>query len=133
MAIYRQNGSKYYRIQFVLEGKTYVKSARTTSKKLAHDIERAFREEIIKREKLGIRDRIRFVEAVSLYRESKQNLKSFRTVKGFLRYLEEYFSSTDYLDEITTMQVERMVHERRQQGRAPQTVKYCIVTLCTAN
>ena len=49
MSVYKQNGSKYYRIQFVLDGKTYVKSSRTTSKKLALEIERAFREEIIKR------------------------------------------------------------------------------------
>ena len=129
MSVYKQNGSKYYRIQFVLDGKTYVKSSRTTSKKLALEIERAFREEIIKRVKLGIKDRISFKDAMAQYRETKRSLRSFETIEVYLGFLESHFQKIEYLDEITTTHVERMIHERRRQGRKPQTIKYCVVTL----
>ena len=47
MGIHKRNNSKYWYIQFVLDGTTHVKSSKTTNRRLAERIERQWRDELL--------------------------------------------------------------------------------------
>ena len=55
MAVYRAPGGKMYRIQFRLNNRTYVKSAKTTDKRVAERMEAEWKAEIHGQQYLGER------------------------------------------------------------------------------
>ena len=58
MAVYRQDSGKTYRIQFRLNNRTYVKSAKTTDKRVAERMEAEWKAEIHGQQYLGEREEI---------------------------------------------------------------------------
>ena len=55
MAVTKRDGSKYWYIQFQYNGKTYIKSSKSTDKNLAERLEASWRNQLIEQQQLGIK------------------------------------------------------------------------------
>lgn len=127
MSVFKQKGSQFYRCQFMVDGKTYVRSTKTTSKKLALEIESQYREEVIRKVKLGVKDRILLTEAFRMYEEEKESIKSYHTIRIYIAWVKNYLKGYKYLDEVKSSDLERMCFARRREGKSEQVVRYGVI------
>lgn len=88
MSVYKKSGSKNYYCAIQHGGKRFVKSCRTTNKRLAERIEGQYREEIIKQVELGEGKEITFRDAVEAYLKSKQHTKNHRNLLWYSHQVE---------------------------------------------
>ena len=93
MSVYKKTGSKNYYIQFMFSGKTYIKSSRSTNKKVAEQMEINWKADLHAKKHLGTRPSITLKEALNLH--LKQHLGKFHTEKSIrvsIRVIEKYFN-----------------------------------------
>ena len=76
MAVTKRDGSKYWYIQFQYNGKTYIKSSKSTDKNLAERLEASWRNQLIEQQQLGIKSPIEVAKAFQMFANAKQTLKS---------------------------------------------------------
>lgn len=124
MPIIKKDNSKFLYIQFRLNGVTYVKSSKTTNRKLAAQIERQWRDELIAQEKLGVSERISVKQALKLYLDSKKNLAFHATMIGFAKTIEEILGGQKFFDDLTKKDLIRFVQARRAAGFSDATIKH---------
>jgi integrase len=86
MAVTKRDGSKFWYIQFQFNGKTFIKSSKTTDKQLAHDLESQWRMQLIKQHQLGTKAPIDIPKAFQIFTNSKKDIK---THPRLVRYLTE--------------------------------------------
>lgn len=58
MSVLRRGNSRYWYVQFQFQGQTFIRSAKTTDKRVAEQLEREWRRELHARAFLGKRERI---------------------------------------------------------------------------
>jgi integrase len=126
MPLVKRPRSKNYFIQFQLNGKTYIKSAKTTNKKLAQQLERQWRDELIAKQHLGVHERITLKDALQQYLESKKTLAFYPTMVGFARTVEEIIGGERYFDDLEKKDLLRFIQVRRTKGFSDQTIRHQI-------
>lgn len=124
MSIFKRNGEGNYYIQFNYRGKTYVKSSKTTNKKVAERMERDWKIEIHAQEELGERQRITLKDALEKYVESKKNTSSYDYAWRNASVLNQKFPTGMYIDELRDWHLTRFKSTREQEGCAAQTIKH---------
>ena len=124
MGVIKRGNSKFWYIQFQYNGQTFIKSSKTTDKKLAEIMESDWRKKLILNEVVGIKDRATFDEVLSHFADSKKDLASHRHITLMCRTLRKHFSQVRYFDEITTQDVERLKLEQQRMGYSNQTIKH---------
>lgn len=124
MSVFKRNGVGNYYIQFNMNGKTYCKSSKTTSKKTAEKMERDWKEQIHKLEELGERPRILFKEAIQNYVDSKCGTGSHTYAKNNATALLNAMDVSIYIDELKDWDIQAFKSKRESQGLAPQTIKH---------
>ena len=87
MAVYKKKNSPYWYIQFQLNGETYIKSSKTTNKKLADALEKQWRDEIIESGMTGKREHITVEKALELFVESKKKQASRSNLPSIVRHI----------------------------------------------
>lgn len=65
MAVNKRSNSKFWYIQFQFNGKTYLKSSKTTDKQLALQLEIQWRKQLFEQSQFGIKPPIAIAEATS--------------------------------------------------------------------
>lgn len=131
MAVFKRGNSKYWYIQFTYNGRTIVKSSKTTRKDIASSIERELRNDLILESELGIvkRDEISLADATAMYvntRETENTKKSYmNSMKRGMKYLD----GSKPLHTITARDLEVMVNQMRKQKYAEATTHGVISTL----
>ncbi|OIQ80257.1 tyrosine recombinase XerD [mine drainage metagenome] len=124
MGVIKRGNSKYWYIQFQYNGQTHIKSTKTTDKKLADIMESDWRKKLILQEVVGIKDRITFANILTMFGDSKKDLASHSHILLLSRRLRANFKHRQYLDEITTQDLERLKMEQQQLGYSNQTIKH---------
>ncbi|WP_090383368.1 hypothetical protein [Pseudomonas anguilliseptica] len=66
MGVIKRGNSKFWYIQFQHNGQTFIKSSKTTDKKIAEMIEADWRKKLILNEVVGIKDRADFDEILRM-------------------------------------------------------------------
>ena len=126
MGVIKRGNSKYWYIQFQHNGKTFIKSSKTTDRKLAEIMEADWRKKLILNEVVGIKDRIDFDDILKGFADSKRELASHGHILLMCRHLRTHFKSVRYFDEITTPEVERLRVEQQRLGYSNQSIKHLI-------
>lgn len=126
MGVVKRGNSKYWYIQFQLNGKTYIKSTKTTDRRIAEMMESDWRKKLIVQEVVGIKDRIQLHTAIADYCQSKSDLASHPSILFYAKIVERYFKVGDYLDSITTNTLEQFKLFQQKHGYSNQTVKHLI-------
>lgn len=107
MSISKRPGSPYFYIQFQYNGKSYIKSSKTTDKKLATKLEVQWRSELIQQQQFGFTPPLSVIEAFQSYAITKQKLACGYYVRLWSNRAIEFWSKKDYIHEISSLEIER--------------------------
>ena len=132
MSIFKRNGEGNFYIQFNYSGKTYVKSSKTTNKKVAEKMEREWKAEIHAQVELGERKRITLKEAMEHYLQHKTGTKGYDYARGNISVLNQKFPTDLFLDDIRDWHLTKFKSKREQEGCAAQTIKHNFQTIRNA-
>ncbi len=131
MSVGHRENSRYLYIQFQLNGRTYIRSSRTTDKRAAEHMEREWKRTLHAQQFLGQRERITIREAVTLLVDSKRGTANHRNLMGHARVLDRTFRTNRYFDEVTTDDTERLLRDRERERASPATIRH-LFNLITA-
>lgn len=129
MSVIKRGDSKYWYVQFQYNGRTYIKSSKSTEKKVAELLEANWKRDLATQGIFGTKSRISFKEALSLYTKSKESLASIRNITRYAEALSHFFEDRRFLDEIATGDLERLRTHLTNQGYSPQTTKHILGTM----
>ncbi len=124
MAINKRSNSRYWYIQFQYNGKTYLKSSKTTDKQLAEQLEIQWRKQLFEQAQFGIKPPIDLAEAFQLYSDSKQSIASHRHLDRWAKRTAIHFASIPFLHDLQTNHVERYRLNLETRGYSAQMVKH---------
>jgi len=122
MSVLKRGNSKNWYIQFQFKGKTYVKSSKTTDKRIAERMEREWKVKLHSQLILGDKSFIRYSEITDMYLKSKEHSPNYKTLYSQSRMLNQMFPIGKYLHEISNQDVESFVQKRYRQGVKSSTI-----------
>lgn len=126
MGVIRRGNSKFWYIQFQFDGRTYIKSSKTTEKRLAELMESDWRKQLIHQKIIGVKDRVTMQDALSMYCQSKCGIASYKNIVHYAEVLNGAFQTTRFLDEILSQDLERLRLSFQNAGYSNQTIKHFI-------
>jgi site-specific recombinase XerD len=129
MAIYRRQQSKNWISQFMIDGKTYIRSTKTTHRKLALEFDKAHYQEIYERDVLGYKDTISFGDAMEIYEISKQGTTASIQLSKHRALIEKHINPKRLLHEVQDQHIHRLVLELRRNKRSENTIRLYLSTL----
>ena len=112
-----------------MNGKTYIKSSKTTDRRLAEQMEANWKKQLMTEQVLGIKSRIFLVEAAEMYVEAKQHLASARNIKRYVELISQFFRPKRFLDEVQTADIERLRISLGSGKYSDQTTKHIIAAV----
>lgn len=124
MSVLKRGNSKNWYIQFQFRSKTYIRSSRTTDKRLAEQMEREWRRQLHAHEYLGNRERILITDILNQFIESKKGTPNHRNLDVHRKILQRLFETNRFLDEITSKDLERLKRDREREQAGPATIKH---------
>ena len=118
MSVLKRGNSRYWYIQFQFSGKTYIKSSKTTEKKVAERMEMEWKVKLHSNEYLGVKESIHFVDMMTQFLRTKEDTASHQSMVVHSRILKRLFPVNKYLNELTNSDIERFTaysgeHEHR--------------------
>lgn len=123
MSVYKRGNSKYWYVQFQIDGKTYLRSSKTTDKRVAESLEGKWKNEVIRSEYLGEKERITFFDALDSLIESKKQHASYDSFLNYQKMILKYISGSLYLDQITTKEIYKFYGDLRNRRYQPSTCR----------
>ena len=126
MSIVKRGNSKSWYIQFQYRGKTYIRSSRTTNKKLAEQMEVEMKAKLHAQQYMGVKERITLRDAINEFSKSKQGTSNHRNLNFNSRTAYRLLPVNKYIDELTSSDLERFKRDRMNEGVKEQTVKHNI-------
>ena len=126
MSVLHRGNSKYWYIQFQLNGKTYIRSSRTTNKKAAEQMEADWRAKLHAQQFLGQKERISIGSALEQFCQSKEGTPNHRSLIGHARIVCRHLQVGKPLDELSLHDLERFKRDREAEGIGPQTIKHSL-------
>lgn len=126
MAIAKRDGSKYWYIQFQYNGKTYIKSSKTSDKLLAEQLESNWRKQLIEQQQLGFKSQLETAKAFQMFANSKKQLTSNKYITLACNRAAEFWSGVQFIHQIATRDVEHWRLELQNRGYANQSIKHML-------
>lgn len=124
MSVLRRGNSRYWYVQFQFQGQTFIRSAKTTDKRAAEQLEREWRRELHARAFLGKRERITIANAVTVFRGTKAGTPNHRNLTIQSAHLDRLFRTARYLDAVTSEDIERLKRDREREGAGPASIRH---------
>jgi len=124
MSILKRGNSKFWYIQFQMNGKTYIRSSRTTDKKVAEHMERDWRRQLHLQKFLGEREPITIRDAISQFCDTKKGTPNHVNLLIHARYLEKVFRTHRKMGDVTSEDLEWLKHKRFEDGYSAATLKH---------
>ena len=124
MAVTKRDGSKFWYIQFQFNGKTFIKSSKTTDKQLAHDLESQWRMQLIKQHQLGTKAPIDIPKAFQIFTNSKKDIKTHPRLVSYCSYAIKYWSHLEHIHHISTEEIEQYRNHLHSIGLSNATIKH---------
>jgi integrase len=122
MAVIKRSNSKNWYIQFQLNGMTYIRSAKTTNKKAAVQMEAEWRTQLHANAFLGKKERIRLGEAIDRLCMSRIGTPSYKGMLSCAKVVSSYLPGGKYIDELKSHDLERFRQQRSAAGISNQTI-----------
>jgi integrase len=124
MSVVKRGNSQYWYIQFQLSGRTYIRSSRTTNKKIAEQMEIEWKATLHAQQFLGKRERISLGEALGTFIATKQRTPNYGNLLSLQLAIERLINIRKPLDELTLHDLERFKRDREAEGIGGQTLKH---------
>lgn len=129
MGLIKRGNSKFWYIQFQMDGQTHIKSTKTTDKRLAEALEAQYRTQVIRNEHLGIKDRVRLTEAFEMFRRSKSTNRSASNFKRYFALVTRNLKGITYVDQLADRDLELIKVRMESDGYSNQTIKHTMNAL----
>jgi len=127
MTVLKQKNG-YYQIRFQFEGKKHQKSSGSKNRAKALEIERKWRQDLLDQKHLGNPEHIHLFDALDMFGESKEGMKTHDDILSKIRTVKLYFDNKP-LHELTTKDLETFVLKRKREGKAAQTIEHNIIQI----
>lgn len=124
MGVSKRGNSKYWYIQFQFNGRTYIKSSRTTDKRAAEQMERELRRQFHAQQYLGQKERTTIRQALQDFLESKKGTPNHKNLHNQVKAMNRLLKTHRYVDELSSEDLERLRRDRLQEGVGPATLKH---------
>lgn len=124
MTVMKRGNSKYWYVQFQMNGQTFIRSSRTTNKKAAEQMETDWKAKLHAQQFLGHRERLSVREAIDQFCDSKKGTPNHRGLLSSAKVLARLLPLHKPMDELTSHDLERFKRDRMAGGAGPQTVKH---------
>ena len=123
MSVLKRGNSKFWYIQFQFNGKTYIKSSKTTDKRISERMEREWKVEIHSQQYLGEKETIIFSDILTQFIETKEGTPNLPTLLCHSRILNRNFPVTRKLHEINNNDINNFYKTRLKHGVSNQMIK----------
>jgi integrase len=124
MSIIKRGNSKAWYIQFQMNGKTYIKSSKTTDKKSAQQMETDWKSRLHAEQHLGQKERITLKAAMAQFCESKVGTPNHRGLVTSMKIVTRLMSVNKPIEEVTSHELERFKRDRMAEGTSGQTIRH---------
>lgn len=116
MSVVKRGNSKNWYISFQFNGETFIKSSRTTIKKVAEQMEIEWKAKLDAEIYPSRKKRITLADAFEQYKLSKRGIASYRNLIAYETILRRLLPMKKYIDELTAHDLERFKHDRIAEG-----------------
>ena len=124
MPLVKRGNSKFWYVQFQLNGRTFVKSTRTTDRKKAEKVEAQVKAEAYAEGVLGKKKSTTVTQALLRFIVSKEGTANHPNLIRRKKAVLSTISGNASISSLTNGDLDRHKTMRTLQGRAPQTIKH---------
>lgn len=129
MSIVKKGNSKNWYMHFQLSGKIYIRSTKTTNKKVAERMEVEWKAQLHSQIYLGKKQRITLTDAFQQYKFSKKGIASYGNLIAHETVLSRLLPMKKYMDELTSHDLERFKQARLAEGVGAEIIKYGLLLI----
>jgi integrase len=124
MSIVKRGNSKYWYIQFQMNGLTFIKSSHTTNKRAAEQMQADWRSKLHAQQFMGQRPQLSLGDAIKQYCVSRAGTAFHRSIVSSAKIVGRLIPGSRKLDELTGHDLERLKRLRMAEGVSSQTIKH---------
>jgi len=124
MPLTKRGDSKFWYVQFQLNGRTFVRSTRTIDRKAAERLEAQFKAEAHADGVLGKKRSVSLADALTRFVETKENTPNYMNLVRRRKAVLKNVSGSLPVASLTNEDLERHKRIRVNEGRAAQTIKH---------
>jgi integrase len=123
MAVYRSHGTKMYRIQFQLNNRTYVQSAKTTDKRVAERMEAEWKAKIHAQQYLGAREDITVHQILENYLRVPLAPATLNHARSFINVFQRYVNIDVKASSFDSRELHRYRETRLREGKKESSIR----------
>jgi integrase len=131
MAVYKSDGGAY-RIQFRLNNKTYVKSAKTTDKRVAERMEAEWKAQIHGQQYLGEREDITIRQMLENHLKASLAATTLKNARVFMNVFQRYVSIDIKASEFDQRELHRYREVRLREDKKDSSIREHMLILSSA-
>ncbi|MGB9022441.1 MAG: hypothetical protein WCC94_03285, partial [Candidatus Bathyarchaeia archaeon] len=124
MPLVKRGNSRFWYAQFQIDNQTYIRSTRTTDRKVAEKIETQLRAEAHAEGVMGKKKQITLDQAISKLIASKQGTPNHHNLVSHRRTVLAILPGSRPLSSFRSDDLESFKRKRIDEGRSPQTIKH---------
>ena len=132
MAVYKSKADPYYRIQFRLNNRTYVKSSKTPDKRVAERMESEWKTRIHGRQYLGEREDITVRQLLHNLLSASLAHTTLRTARTFVNVFQRYVNIDVRASEFDQRELHRYREARLKGGNKESSIRQHMLVLSSA-
>jgi integrase len=126
MTVLKRGNSRFWYVQFQIDGRTIIKSAKTTSRKAAEQIEVHLRAQAHGERYLGHKPTVTFEAALTAYADARQGTPNHRNLLAHRDALVGSIRGGKILDEVRSEDLEAFCRKRAAAGISAQTIRHSV-------
>ena len=123
MPVYKLKGESYYRIQFQLNNQTFVKSSKTSDKRVAERMEAEWKAEIHAQQYLGVREDITVRQILENYLTAPLAPATVKHARVFINVLQRYIDIDVKASEFDPRELHRYRDARLKEGNKDSSIR----------
>jgi integrase len=129
MSIVKRGNSKNWYIHFQFNRQTYIRSSRTTNKKIAEQMEIEWKAKLHSQQYQGRKQRITLADAFEQYKLSKQGIAGYRNLIAHETVLRRLLPMKKHIGELKSQDLEKFKRDRIEEGVGAESIKYGLLLI----
>jgi integrase len=132
MPVYKSKGDTHYRIQFRLNNQTYVKSSKTSDKRIAERMEAEWKAQIHAQQYLGVREEITVRQILEIYLKAPLAPATLKHARVFINVLQRYIDIDVKASDFDSRELHRYREARLKEGNKDSSIRQHIRVFSSA-
>ena len=129
MSVVKRGNSKNWYMHFQFNGQTYIRSSKSTNKKIAESMEIEWKAMLHSQQYQGRKQRITLAEAFEQYKLSKQGIASYLNLIAHETVLRRLLPMKKHIDELNSRDLVKFKRDRVGEGVGAESIKYGLLLI----